>query len=637
MVASLPELVPLRVLFGNPEKTAPQISPDGTLLAYLAPSEKDVLNVWVRSVAVDDGRMVTNDTVRGIRNYQWAEDSTAILYQQDVGGDENFHVWAQPIADGKPARDLTPFDGVRAQNMMTDKHFPGEILVGLNKRNPQLFDMYRIQIHGEGELELDTENPGDVVGWLTDAEFKIRGASSMNPADGSTTLRTRASTDAEWQPIITWPQEETGGPVAFTQDGKSLYVQSSLGSDTARLVRVSAADGSEQETLAQDARCDVGRVMISDRDRAVQAVSFNYLRREWTILDSEVAADFKLLAEIEGGEFSVASATTSERVWVVTFSTDDGPSSNYIFNRDTKEHEFLFSSQPALSSYKMSKMEGVVITARDGLELPAYLSLPVLPEGQEAKKLPLVLNVHGGPWARDFWGYRPDTQWFTNRGYACLQVNFRGSTGFGKGFLHAGDKEWGVGKMQHDLTDAVQWAIDQGIADPEKIAIYGGSYGGYAVLAGLCFTPELYCCGVDVVGPSHVLTLFQSIPPYWAPIKKQLIDRVGDVENDDEINRKISPLYHVDKITKPLVIGQGANDPRVKQAEADQIFSAMRAKNLEVKYYLYSDEGHGFARPSNRLDFYSRTEQFLAEHLGGRAEPLLSVPDSSIEVIEHLD
>ncbi|KAK9817826.1 hypothetical protein WJX72_002773 [[Myrmecia] bisecta] len=611
-----PELIPIKTLLGNPKQTSPKISPDGKTIAYIAPSDKDVLNVWTRSVAGSDDRMVTNDTHRGIRQYFWSEDGKYIMYLQDVGGDEDWHVWAQGL-DGSAARDLTPYEKVRAQNMLTDKRFPDQLLVGLNKRNPAVFDMYRVDI-ASGSLELDTENPGDVLGWTTDDNFKIRGATSMNPADGSKTLRVRDSEAAEWRDLITWPQEEEGGPVSFAKDGQSLYIQSSLGSDTTRLLRVSTADGSDVlEEVAAHPKADLGSVLLDEDTRKVLAVSFNYLRTEWTAIDPQVKADFEVLAREVPGEINVSSQSADNQTWIVRSLRDDGPSSYYLYDRKSKKATFLFDTLPELAKYQMSKMEGVVIKSRDGLDLPCYLSLPV---GKEPKDLPLVLFVHGGPWARDAWGFNPTVQWFTNRGYACLQPNYRGSSGFGKSFLHAGDRQWGVGDMQHDLTDVVQWAVDQGIADPAKVAIYGGSYGGYATLAGLTFTPELYCCGVDIVGPSHVKTLFQSIPAYWAPMKQMLVIRVGDVEADDEVNRRISPLYHIDNIKVPLIIAQGANDPRVKKAEADQIFEAMKAKDLPVEYYLYTDEGHGFARPPNRLDFTSRVDQFLAKHLGGRCQ-----------------
>mmetsp|Transcript_11626 Transcript_11626/g.36812 ORF Transcript_11626/g.36812 Transcript_11626/m.36812 type:complete len:517 (+) Transcript_11626:981-2531(+) len=515
---------------------------------------------------------------------------------------------------------------------MTSKHFPGEVLVGMNQRDPRVFDMYRIDL-ATGEAALDTENPGDVLGWMTDAQFQIRGAMAMNPADASKTLRVRDTTAAEWRDLITWPQEENGGPKGFNKSGNGIFVESSLGCDTTRLLEVSCEDGSELREIAHRDLCDVGATLFDDDTKEPQAVSFNYQRKEWVVLDPTIQKDFDAVQALQPGrDFSIASTDQAERTWVVTFSRDDGPSTNYLYSRDTGESTFLFTTQPKLEEYDLAPMKPVVIEARDGEKLVSFLTLPVA--GGEGP-FPLVLNVHGGPWARDVWGCRPDAQWFANRGYACLQVNFRGSTGFGKRFLHLGDKQWGVGTMQHDLTDSVRWAVDQGIADPAKLAIYGGSYGGYAALAGLTFTPELFACGVDIVGPSHVLTLFQSIPAYWAPMKKQLIDRVGDVEADDALNRQISPLYHVDKIQVPLLIGQGANDPRVKQAESDQIYEAMKAKGLPVEYYVYTDEGHGFARPENKLDFYSKVERFLQQHLGGRAAPAEEVEGASAVAVHE--
>ena len=625
--AGEPKLIPRDVIFGNPVKTAPQISPDGTTISYLAPSEEGVLNVWVQPVAGGEARQVTNDTKRGIRGYGWSKDSKGIMYIQDFGGDENWHVYLSNLASGV-VRDLTPFQGIRAQGMITDRHHPNELLVGLNLRDRRMFDMYRIDLT-TGAVVLDTENPGDVLGWVTDADFVIRAAVATNPMDGSTILRVRDGKDKPWRDLLTWPFGENGGPVDFTADGKAIYVETSIGADTTRLVKVSLADGKELETLAQNEKVDVGAVEIHPDTRVVQAVGFNYLKNEWTILDSSIKGDLDYLATLQRGEFGLMNRDLADGKWVIAYDTDDGPVTYYLYDRGKKKAEKLFVSRPELENYTLAQMKPVVITARDGLEMVGFLTLP---PGKEAKNLPLVLNVHGGPWARDAWGYNGEAQWFANRGYATLQLNFRASTGYGKKFLNAGNGEWGVGAMQHDLTDAVQWAIDKGIADPKKVAIYGGSYGGYAVLAGLVFTPELYCCGVDIVGPSNMQTLFASIPPYWAPMKKQLTLRVGDVEGDDEFNKKISPLFHADKIVRPLIIAQGANDPRVNIREADQMVEAMRAREMEVTYVVYPDEGHGFARPENKIDFYGRTEEFLGKHLGGRVEPWSEVEGSSAEV-----
>ena len=620
-------LIPRQTLFGNPVKASPQLSPEGTRLSYLAPSDKGVLNVWVRTIGQSDDAQVTNDTHRGIRIHFWAEDGKHLFYLQDLNGDENFHVYSVDL-EAKVVRDLTPFQGVRAANIMVDRQHPNEMLVGLNLRDRRVFDMYRIDL-ASGALTLDTQNPGDVLGWLTDPDFQIRAAQAQNPLDASTILRVRDSRDAPWRTLLTLPFGENGGIDGFTADGKALYVETSMGADTARLVKVDIASAKELETISVDPKVDVGDVMIHPDTHKVVAVGFSYLRNEWRVLDPDFKADFAALAKLGRGEFYPAGRDRADKNWLVTYMVDDGPISYYVYNRDTQKAELLFVSRPDLAKYTLAKMESVVIKARDGFQLVSYLTRPV---GAVAKKLPLVLNVHGGPWARDGWGYNPEAQWFANRGYATLQVNYRGSTGFGKKFLNSGNGQWGVGAMQHDLTDAVKWAIAKGIADPKKICIYGGSYGGYATLAGLAFTPELYACGVDIVGPSNIRTLLQSIPPYWAPMKKQFVMRVGDAEKDDELNKKISPLFHAGDIRAPLIIAQGANDPRVNIRESTQMVEALRAKKLPVTYVVYTDEGHGFARPDNRLDFYGRVDEFLAKYLGGRAEPLQEIKGSAAEV-----
>ena len=620
-------LIPREALFGNPVKAAPRISPCGERLAYLAPSEKGVLNVWVRTIGKEDDAQVTNDIHRGIRIYFWAEDGKYLFYLQDLNGDENWHVYSVDL-ETKVVRDLTPFQGVRASNIMTDKKFPGQMLVGLNLRDRRVFDMHRIDL-ASGAITLDTENPGDVLGWVTDPNFQIRACQAQNPQDASTIVRVRDNRDAPWRDLVVLPFGEDGGVVDFCGDGKSLYFMTSMGADTARLVRIDAASGKELETIARDPKVDLGDAFIHPDTKKVQAVSFNYLKNEWQVLDPAIKEDFAVLAKLGRGEFYPGGRDRADKTWLVMYQVDDGPVAWYAYNREKKQADLLFVNQPDLAKYKMARMEPVIIKARDGFQLVSYLTLPV---GSKGRNLPLVLNVHGGPWGRDSWGYDAEAQWFANRGYACLQVNFRGSAGFGKKFLHAGDKQWGVGAMQHDLTDAVKWAIAKGIADPKKVCIYGGSYGGYATLAGLVFTPELYSCGVDIVGPSNVKTLFASIPPYWAPMKKRMLLQVGDVENDEAFNRMISPLFHAANIRVPLIVAQGANDPRVNIREATQMVEAMRAKGLPVTYVVYGDEGHGFARPNNRLDFYGRVDEFLAKHLGGRSEPWQKIEGTSAEV-----
>ena len=620
-------LIPRATLFGNPLKASPRISPCGTRLAYLAPSDKGVLNVWVRTIGTEDDVQVTNDTHRGIRIHFWAEDGQNLFYLQDLNGDENWHVYAVDLKS-KVVRDLTPFQGVRAGNVMLDKKYPNQMLVGLNLRDRRVFDMHRIDL-ATGAIVLDTKNPGDVLGWVTDPDFQIRACQAQNPRDASTIVRVRDGRDAPWRDLVVLPFGENGGVIDFSADGKSLYFMTSMGADTARLVRIDAATGKELQTIASDPKADLSGAFIHPDTKKVQAVAFNYLKNEWRVLDPSIKEDFAALANLGRGEFYLGGRDRADTKWLVTYQVDDGPVAYYIYERATGKAELLFVNQPDLAKYKLARMKPVIIKARDGFKLVSYLTLPV---GVKARNLPLVLNVHGGPWARDGWGYDPEAQWFANRGYACLQVNFRGSSGFGKKFLHAGDKQWGVGTMQHDLTDAVKWAIAEGIADSRKICIYGGSYGGYATLAGLVFTPELYACGVDIVGPSNIKTLFASIPPYWAPMKKRMLLQVGDVENDEAFNRSISPLFHASNIRVPLIVAQGANDPRVNIREADQIVKAMRDKNLPVTYVVYTDEGHGFARPDNRLDFYGRVDEFLAKYLGGRSEPWQKIEGTSAEV-----
>jgi dipeptidyl aminopeptidase/acylaminoacyl peptidase len=378
------------------------------------------------------------------------------------------------------------------------------------------------------------------------------------------------------------------------------------------------ATGDVIEEIAASDKCNVGGISIDEDSKEVQAVAFNYARIERKFFDKAMEADYAKIeaAGPDGAEVSVASRTRDKNTWVVSFRRDDGPTEYAVYSRDSGAVTPLFVSQPALLEYKFARMEDVRIKARDGLELVGYLT-----RADSAKPTPMILLVHGGPWARDFWGFNGTAQWLANRGYAVLQVNYRGSSGYSKSFLHKGDKQWGIGSMQHDLTDAVKWAVDQKIALEDKVCIYGGSYGGHACLAGLTFTPEVYCCGVDIVGPSNIKTLLDSIPPYWGPLRNDMLLKIGDVDNDTAFNEAISPLFHVDKIVAPLLIGQGANDPRVKQAEADQIAFSMAKKEIPVEYVLYPDEGHGFARPANRIDFNGRTEGFLATHLGGRAEP----------------
>ncbi len=611
--AELPPLIPLRVFFDNPDKASPQISPDGKRLAYLAPDE-GVLNVWLRTVGQNDDQVVTKDRKRGIRQYFWAENNDQIIYLQDKDGDENWRVFAVHLKS-KDEKNLTPFDGVQARIEAVDPKFPNEIIVSVNNRDPRLHDVYRADLTS-GKLNLQAQNDQGFVGWAIDHEFKVRGAASTTP-DGGMQLLVRENPESAWRKLTTFgPEDSLGsGPVAFTPDGKGFYVHSSVGTNTVQLRELDITTGAEK-VLASDDTYDVTGEFIHPLKHTIQAVSLLKDRKSWKVLDPSVADDFAAIGRIRDGDFSILNRDHDDKTWLVAFDTDNGPVYYYAYDRASKKGTLLFSNRKALETLTLAKMKPISFKARDGMTLHGYLTTP---PGIEAKNLPMVLNVHGGPWARDTWGYDGEIQWQANRGYAVLQVNFRGSTGYGKKFLNAATREW-AGAMHNDLIDTVNWAVKEGVADPKRVAIFGGSYGGYATLVGLTFTPDVFACGVDIVGPSSLITLMQTIPPYWKPLEPIFFDRVGHPEKDAEFLKSRSPLHKADQIKKPLLIAQGANDPRVKKAESLQIVEAMKKAGKEVEYVEYADEGHGFARPENRLDFYAKADKFLAKHLGGRAE-----------------
>jgi dipeptidyl aminopeptidase/acylaminoacyl peptidase len=614
--AELPPLIPRDVLFGNPERTNPQISPDGKKLAWLAPDKKNVLQVWVKTIGKDDDKIVTADKKRGIRQYFWTEGSKALVYAQDLDGDENFHLYGSDLESGN-VRDYTPFQGVRASIEGTDPAFPDEMLVSMNLRDRKLMDVYRVTL-STGAVRLDTENPGDVAGWATDAKFQVRGAQVKTP-DGGNEIRIRDDVKAPWKSWLKTGPAEILTLVDFTADGKSVTLLSSIGRDTAAVVEKNVVTGAEK-VLAASPEVDAGGFLIHPKTHVVQAVSFSPGRTSWTVLDPSVKADFDGIARLSDGDLRLVNRDEADSTWLVGFTRDRGPVRFYSWDRKAQKGTFLFVHQPKLDGLALAEMKPVKIKSRDGLTLNSYLTLPA---GVPAKGLPMVLFVHGGPWARDTWGYNPYAQWFANRGYAALMVNFRGSTGYGKSFLNAGNKQWGL-KMHDDLIDAVNWAVKEGYADPKRVAIMGGSYGGYSALAGVTFTPEAFTCSVDIVGPSNLKTLIASIPPYWKPLRAEFDVRMGNVDDpkDAELIKAASPLFKADKIVRPLLIGQGANDPRVNQKESEQIVEAIEKNKGSVTYVLYPDEGHGFARPENRIDFNARSEAFLAKYLGGRFEPM---------------
>ncbi|MDP9075193.1 MAG: S9 family peptidase [Actinomycetota bacterium] len=611
-MATVP-LIPREVLFGNPERFSPRVSPDGTKLAWIAPDD-GILNVWTAPLGqVADAKPLTADRERGIRAFFWAHDNRHLLYIQDKGGDENWRLYAVDLLDGN-TRDLTPFEGVQAQVVEVTKRFPDQILVGLNRDNPQLHDVYRLDL-ASGELTKVADNPG-FVGWVADADLVVRGAIAPMP-DGGSKILVRESGDEDWQVLIDVPPDDalTSAPVAFSLDGRRLLTQSSVEVDAGRLLWIDTVSG-EYEVVVEDPQYDVAGVRLHPDTRQVQLVSFDRQRSDLVVLDHAIQADINALKSFRPGDLNVLNRNDADTIWLVSYVVDDGPVSYAVWDRTAQKATYLFNHQPALAKHRLARMQGFAFSARDGLIVYGYLTFP---EDADPVDLPTVINVHGGPWARDVWGYHPEAQWLANRGYLCMQVNYRGSTGYGKEYSNAGNREWGA-KMHEDILDALKWSIDNQYTDPERVAIYGGSYGGYEALVGAAFTPDVFRCAVDMVGPSNLLTLIESIPPYWEPLIAQFHTRVGNPETESDFLWSRSPLSRADQIRIPVLIAQGANDPRVKQAESEQIVAALAKAGIDHEYLLFEDEGHGFAKPENRLKFYAAAEAFLARHLGGRAE-----------------
>ena len=618
------ELIARDALFGNPERANVQISPDGKYLSWVAAVD-GVLNVWVAPADnPSQARAVTQDKARGIRSYFWSYQPDTLLYLRDSGGDEDFHLYAVDLKTGQ-AKDLTPFPKTTAQVAGVSPKHPGTILVGMNDRDAQWHDIYKVDL-ASGDRTLLEKNDAQIAGYIADADYTLKYAQRSRPDGGADVLRRGAN--GAWEKFDDIPFEDvlTTSPGGLTLDGKTLYFTDSRGRNTAALFAIDVASG-KRSLVLEDARADVGGTLADPATGKVQAVSVDYLRDEWKVVDPAIRADLEKLKAIGPGDVSVNTRTLDDKTWIVAYSAAEAPLVYYRYDRGAGTLTKLFSARPKLEGKPLVPQWPVEIASRDNKTLVSYLTLPrsadANNDGKADAPVPLVLLVHGGPWARDSYGYGGYNQWLANRGYAVLSVNFRGSTGFGKDFTNAGNGEW-AGKMHDDLIDAVQWAVKQGVTTQDQVAIMGGSYGGYATLAGLTFTPDAFACGVDIVGPSNLNTLLSTVPPYWASFFEQLAKRMGDPRTDagKKWLTERSPLTRADQIKKPLLIGQGANDPRVKQAESDQIVKAMQAKNIPVTYVLFPDEGHGFARPENNKAFNAVTEGFLAQCLGGRAEPI---------------
>jgi dipeptidyl aminopeptidase/acylaminoacyl peptidase len=614
MTLSAVPLIPRSVLFGNPERVAPALSPDGTRLGFLAPDD-GVLNVWVGPA--DDpaaARPVTHDRGTGIRVFAFCHDDRTLVYLHDTDGDEDWRLYALDLDTGRSDL-VTPGDGVTAHVLAHNRWHPGTMLIGLNADDPALHDVYRVDLATRA-IEKIESNPG-YAGWLIDSDLRVRGGTAMTD-DGGAVVYLRDLDTARDEPWLTIGPDDvaTTGVDGFTRDGTALLVRSSVGVNASRLLRVDLRDGTEV-VLAEDPEFDVAGVTVHPETLEPQAVTFLKDRKEWVYLDASFGADVDRLRSRLGGEVGVSRSVRDDRTWLVHDVHADGPVGYHVYDRAAGELTFLFTHKPQLLDYRLADMEPFVFTARDGLVVHGYLTFP---PGVERRDLPAVVNVHGGPWVRDTWGYSAEAQWLANRGYVSVQVNFRGSTGYGKAFGNAGNKEWGRA-MHTDLLDAVDHLVARGWVDRDRVGIYGGSYGGYAALVGAAFTPDVFRCAVDLVGPSNLLTLLASVPEYWKPQIAFMHSRVGNPDTERDMLWERSPLSRVDDIAIPILVAQGRNDPRVKVAEAEQIVAALVEKGLEHEYLLFEDEGHGMARPENRERFFAAAERFLARHLGGRAEP----------------
>jgi dipeptidyl aminopeptidase/acylaminoacyl peptidase len=641
-----PSLLARKVLFGNPDRAAPHVSHNGKRLAWLAPKD-GVMNVYVGTGPMSDitkAKPVTDEKRRPILAFSWAFDDKHVLYATDQNGDENTHVYSVDVATSQ-VKDLTPLEKISARIQFVSEKFPTVAVLAINDRDPKYHDLYRVDIVS-GKRTLLQKNES-FSGFVVDEALKVRYATRRPPGGGLDLLV--ADGKGGFAPFQSIPQADdlTTGPIAFDKAGRTFFMRESRDRDTGALVALDTRTATAAaKVLAEDARADVAGILTSPADGHAQAALFYFDRQNWKVLDKAIEPDLEYLKTVVDGDVEVVSRSRDDKRWTVAYVVSDGPVRYYLYDRPKRAATFLFTNRPSLEGAKLARMHPVLIPTRDGKTLVSYLSLPPPADaagtGKPSAPLPMVLLVHGGPWGRDVWGLNGYHQWVASRGYAALSVNFRGSTGFGKSFVNAGDKEW-AGKMHDDLLDAVDWAVKAGVADRARVAIMGGSYGGYATLVGLTYTPEVFACGVDIFGPANLNTLLAAIPPYWKPIFENLARRVGDPRTDE--GKKLlddrSPLGRAAAIRRPLLIGQGANDVRVKQAESDSIVNAMKARGLPVSYLLFPDEGHGFRRPENNIAFLAVAEAFLAQHLGGTYQPIgddfegasIQVPEGAAHVL----
>ena len=607
MFAAMPELIPLEDFFKNPERSSYNISPDGKYISFMAPYENR-MNIFVQKAGSEKVTRLTSETDRDISGYYWANNKR-ILFLKDNGGDENFALYGVDM-DGKNLKCLTCFENVRTQIIDDLEDQPDEVIIGLNKRNAMLFDPYRLNIK-TGEMVMLAENPGNIQGWMTDHEGKLRVALAI--VDGvNTQLLYRDTEDQEFKPILTTNFKESMSPEFFTFDNKRLYATSNIGRDKSAAIIFDPATATETEVLYENADYDVSGISYSRKRKVITAASYTSWKRERHFFDETTQKMFERIeGELKGYEVAITASDKAEEKFIIRTYSDRSMGAYFLYDLKKDKITKIQDVSPWLDETKMAEVKPIEYRSRDGKIIHGYLTIP---KGMEATDLPVVVNPHGGPWARDNWGFNPEVQFLANRGYAVLQMNFRGSTGYGRSFMEASFKQWGL-TMQNDITDGVYWLIEKGIADQDKVAIYGASYGGYATLQGLVVTPTLYAAGVDYVGVSNLFTFMQTIPPYWKPMLDMMYEMVGNPETDKAQFEATSPALNAHRIMAPLFVAQGANDPRVNIAESDQIVAAMKERGVEVEYMVKDNEGHGFRNEENRFDFYRAMEKFLAKHL----------------------
>lgn len=603
--------LPLEDFFKNPEQTSYQISPDGDYYSFMAPYENR-MNVFVQKRGSDEVIQLTEETDRDIAGYFWPNNER-ILYLKDSGGDENFKLYGVNI-DGTNPLEYTELEGVRTQIIDDLPDIPNEVIIGLNKRNPQVFDPYRLNLE-TGEMEMLAENPGNIQGWMFDHDGKLRVAFAIVDGVNFSILYRETEAD-EWESVLTTSFKDELSPQFFTFDNKNVIATSNLGRDKSAVVVFDIANGKELEVLYENPDYDVSSVSYSKKRKKITSANYTSSKREKHFFDKEYEDLYKRFEKDLGDyEIAITGLNKEEDVFIIRTYSDRSLGAYYIYDLKNDKMEKITDVSPWIDENEMANVYPVKYKSRDGLTIHGYLTLPKGYTMETAKNLPTVINVHGGPWARDGWGFNPEVQFLANRGYAVFQMNFRGSTGYGKKFWESSFKKWGR-EMQDDVTDGTKWLIDKGIADPDKIAIYGASYGGYATLMGLVKEPELYAAGVDYVGVSNMFTFMKTIPPYWEPLLDMMYEMVGDPVEDSLMLREVSPVYHVDKIVTPLFVAQGAKDPRVNIDESDQIVQALKDRGVVVEYMVKENEGHGFRNEENRFDFYRAMEKFLNDKMG---------------------